>query len=71
MVRRMSALGLGLLLVSACASAGGAGGAGVGATTTTSGRLHAQCLEESDSCASSADCCSDWCVNGVCERQEP
>ena len=31
----------------------------------------AQCLAEDKSCDLNSDCCSKWCVNGVCEQRQP
>ena len=30
-----------------------------------------QCLDLVAQCARNDDCCSRWCVNGECTRQEP
>ncbi len=29
------------------------------------------CIDSGTVCQHSRDCCSQWCVNGYCERREP
>jgi hypothetical protein len=46
----------------------------VGRTTTTSGTLEARpetCAHVETSCIRDDDCCSLWCVGGLCERRQP
>lgn len=31
----------------------------------------AQCIAREAACHRDSECCSSWCVNGVCERREP
>jgi hypothetical protein len=43
-----------------------------GTTTTTGGTVSpAHCALTSAPCERDSDCCSLWCVNGLCTRRQP
>jgi hypothetical protein len=69
MVRKtLVALAFATAVLSACASRQ------VGTTTTTSGVIERgapACAHVESSCELDAECCSLWCVGGLCERREP
>jgi hypothetical protein len=65
--RLLFAAAFGVALLPACAEEQ------VGRTTTTSGVVVRgdRCAHEEASCVSDDDCCSAWCVSGLCERRQP
>jgi hypothetical protein len=61
------AAAFGVALLPACAEEQ------VGRTTTTSGVVvrDDRCARTEASCVRDDDCCSLWCVGGLCERHQP
>ncbi len=61
-------VGLGASLLVACV------GPETGTTTTTAGvvsRAQSACTVTEAPCTTSRDCCSVWCVDGLCADREP
>jgi hypothetical protein len=57
------AIGLGLILVACGSTQATPGGA-----ASMQPQKNQQCLRVNSACATSADCCSVWCVLGTCEE---
>jgi hypothetical protein len=72
--RFVSAVFAHLLVVSALVCCGSSHDSGVtnvqgpDRTTVVSG---GKCLSRDSVCIANNDCCSEWCVNGICTRKSP
>ncbi|MGD0675838.1 MAG: hypothetical protein ABSC94_10495 [Polyangiaceae bacterium] len=63
--RCMSAAAFATLPFLACASSSNS------APGVTNAQGNGRCLDRDANCVANSDCCTLWCVNGVCARKQP